>query len=487
MTAPEAGLRTPSLRRRLTVVVVAMVAVVLVVLVLATDVALRERLDGQLRDRLLDRAEVAEALADQVDERDLARRLEGDGISVVLVTADGATYAEGPLAGGAVTSDDPAGPSEGPQPPAPGPGPPPGGPPGTDAVDRDGDRLTVVRNLPGGDRVLLLADAGSVRETVTQVRLVLLLAAAAVLLLTAALVPLVVRRSLAPLGRITDVAREITRGDRAKRLRPVSPGTDLGRTAEAFDEMLDAVVGAEERARGSEGRLRAFLSDAAHELRTPVAAVQASAENLLREDPPRAEREEVLVGLIRQTRTAGRLVDDLVLMARIDEGLPLELAPTDLRAVVDDVLAALADLHPDARLEATGHAAPVTADRDRVAQVLTNLVTNAVRAGGPSTAVRVVLADDPGSGSAVVEVLDDGPGVPAEQRERVFARLVRLEDSRARYPGSGLGLPIARGIAERHGGTLACLPPRDEDGGRGARFRLSLPRTAVVEPGAAHP
>lgn len=479
------GLRTPSLRRRLTLVVLALVAGVLLVLAVTTDLVLRERLEGQLRDRLVDRAGVAEALVDQVDERDLVRRLEGDGVSVVLTTPDGEAYAEGALAGRAVAPrpTDDSGAEEGPQlpaePVAPGAVPTPGGQPpavptpldppdpAAEEVQQQGDLLSVTRELPGGDTLVLLADAASVRETAGQVRLVLLLTAALVLLLTAALVPVVVGRALAPLGRITGVAGAITRGDRGRRLRPVSAGTDLGRTAVAFDEMLDAVVGAEDRARDSEQRLRDFVSDAAHELRTPVAAVQASAEHLLRESPPRAEREEVLVGLIRQTRTAGRMVDDLLTMAHIDRGLQIERADVDLRAVGDEVAAAAQRLHPGTDVAVSG-AATVRGDARRLVQVVGNLVDNAARAGARS--VRVAIASTPYD--ATLDVRDDGPGVPEAERERVFDRLHRLDASRARYPGSGLGLPIARGIAESHGGRLECLP----DGGRGgAHFRLTLP------------
>ncbi|MEQ4500218.1 HAMP domain-containing protein, partial [Nocardioides kribbensis] len=266
------GLRTPSLRRRVTLVVVALVAVLLVVLVAATELALRERLDDQLRQRLVERAGVADALVGEVDDRDLARRLEGEGVSAVVRTADGEVYAEGPLAGAAgVAPGDgedasegsggtggdsgagegpadggPPGPATVPSPLRGDPGPP--DPPGaTPAVQESGDLLTVSRSLADGSTLLLLADASDVRETVAQVRLVLLVTAVAVLLATALVVPLVVGGALRPLRRITDVARSITRGDRGRRLRPTTPGTDLGRTALAFDEMLDEVVGAEAR------------------------------------------------------------------------------------------------------------------------------------------------------------------------------------------------------------------------------------------------
>ncbi|MEQ7847696.1 sensor histidine kinase [Nocardioides kribbensis] len=497
-TGGAPGLRTPSLRRRVTLVVVALVAVLLVVLVAATELALRERLDDQLRQRLVERAGVADALVGEVDDRDLARRLEGEGVSAVVRTADGEVYAEGPLAGAAgVAPGDgedasegsggtggdsgagegpadggPPGPATVPSPLRGDPGPP--DPPGaTPAVQESGDLLTVSRSLADGSTLLLLADASDVRETVAQVRLVLFVTAVAVLLATALVVPLVVGGALRPLRRITDVARSITRGDRGRRLRPTTPGTDLGRTALAFDEMLDEVVGAEARAVDSEARLRDFVSDAAHELRTPVTGIRAAAEHVLRADPPREEREQVLVDLIREAQRAGRLVDDLLLMARIDRGLALVTGPVDLRSVAEEV--ARSPRPGPAVVRVAGGPVVAAADRDRVVQVLGNLVDNAVQAGARQVELRSSYDGD----AAVVEVVDDGPGIPAADRERVFDRLVRLDPARERRAGgSGLGLSIARGLARAHGGDLVCREPA---GGAGTRMRLTLPAGATED------
>ncbi|VXB30674.1 sensor histidine kinase [Nocardioides sp. AX2bis] len=476
---PTDALRTPSLRRRVTVVVTVLMAVMLLVLVAATGLTLRERFDSQLRQRLLDRADVATALADQVEDRDLARRLEGEGVSVVLTTAGGERYAEGPLAGAAdppAAAVDDAEVEPGNAPPGPRgetslPAlPTPGG-----GVQQSGDLLSVSADLPDGRTVVLLADAGGARSTVAQVLVVLVVAALLVLLGTVLVVPVVVGRALGPLDRITAVARSITGGDRARRIRPQDPSTELGRTAEAFDEMLDAVVGAERRATTSEARLRDFVGDAAHELRTPVAGIQATAEHLLRDDPGRAEREAALLTLVRETRRAGRLVDDLLTMARVDRGLDLRRGVVDPVALVDGVLAARRHSHPGATLRRHGSAPAVDGDPDRLAQVVGNLVDNAVAATGGRGTVDVHLSQT--GPDVVVEVDDDGPGVPDGERERVFERLVRLDP---RGPGSGLGLPIARGIARAHGGDLVCVPRPSP--GRGARFRFSLP-AATSPPG----
>ncbi len=321
------------------------------------------------------------------------------------------------------------------------------------------------RSLADGGTVTLLADVGDVRRTLAQVRLALVVAAGLVLLAAATMVPVVVARALRPLDRITDVARSITSGDRARRLRPSSPDTELGRTAVAFDDMLDEVVGSEER-------LRRFLSDAAHELRTPLAGVQAAAEHLLRDDPPRDERERTVLGLVRQSRRAGRLVDDLLTMARIDSGLVMRPVPTDLRELADEVAAAVGLTGPGTEVRVEGPAAPLRADRDRLVQVVGNLVDNAVHAVGPGG--HVLLRTRRGDGRVGLDVVDDGPGVPAADRERVFERLVRLDEARSTHRGgAGLGLAIARGIARAHGGDLTC---RGRDDGRpGAVLRLDLP------------
>lgn len=484
------GVATPSLRRRVTAFVLAALAVVLLVLVVSSDRALSARLESQLRERLVDRAGFADVLAEQLEGRELARRLEGDGVSVVLVD-DGELFAEGPLAGAVVTqatpdATDPTTPAEEPEPleprrppsaapvPVPrdgGPAPDPAGP-ATEVVEQ-GDLLRVDRGLGADEQLVLVADTADLRATVAQVRLVLGVVALAVLLLAGLAVPWLVGRALAPLDRITEVARQITRGDRQRRLDPHPATSELGRTATAFDEVLDAVVGAEERAVASEHRLRTFLSDAAHDLRTPLTGAQAAAEHVLREDPPREERERVLTTLVRETRRAGRLVEDMLLMTRIDQGLELRRERLRPGAVAAEVLAARELGLPGVTLtldDEGPEVAEVVGDRDRLSRLLGNLVDNAAQAG--ATRVAVVVTTDPAAGQVVLAVEDDGPGVPPTERERVFERMVRLDEARSGAGGSGLGLPIARGIARAHGGDLVC---GDAVQGSGARFELRLP------------
>lgn len=457
------GLRTRSLRTRVTVVVLVFVAAMLLVLGVATDLALRARLEGELRQRLADRATFASVLVGQVSGTELVDRLEGDGVSVSLRTSDGEVVARGPLR----PNGDPA-----PVPPAPKkPGKAAPAPP----VTQSGQILQVSSPLSDGSTITLLADAGDIRRTLDQVRTTLLVAGIALLVLAALTLGPVIGRALRPLDQMTATARSITAGDRGRRLRPDQPDTELGRTATAFDAMLDEVEGAETSALAAEHRLRTFLSDAAHELRTPLTGVQAAAERLLRGDGDRARTEELSVTVIREARRAGRLVDDMLTMARIDSGLELDPAPHDLRPLAERVATAAELRHPGSSVIVAGAPELVASvDPDRLVQVLTNLVENALTAGGAAATVRLLLGST--GARAVVDVRDDGPGIPEADRERVFERLVRLDPARSSPTGSGLGLPIARGIAEAHGGSLALVadPP---DAGPGAHFRLELPES----------
>lgn len=464
---PPGVLRTPSLRRRVTSTVLILLALMLLTLAVSTDLVLGNRLDAQLRSRLLDRADVASALVDQVAPEELVRRLEGDGVSVELTTSDGAFYTAGPLR------------SRGRVPPAKKPPKDPSKPtgpggPAAGQVIAVGDLLQVTRVLSNGSTVRLLADATDVRRTLSQLRIILLVSAVVLLGIGALVLVPVISRALRPLEEITGVARSISRGNRGARLHPDRPDTELGRTASAFDDMLDTVEGAERRALDSEERLRSFLSDASHDLRTPLSGIHAGAEHLLRSDPPRAERERVLLTLIREVRRSSRLVDDMLLASQVDRGLELRLSRVDLLDVARGVLESRRLGFPDARLELRGDAVQINGDRDRIVRAVGNLVDNALHATSGTGVVRLVVrAPGRGSNPPTVDVVDDGPGVPEVDRERIFERLVRLDESRTSgRGGAGLGLSIARGIARSHGGDLVCLTA---DPPPGALFRLTLP------------
>lgn len=469
--------RTRSLRTRTVASVLVVLTGLLLALGFIVDTALGSRLRGEIEQRLQDRIETAQALSGSVSENDLVDRLSGQGVSAWLRTADGEIYTSGPSPDEitAEAVDPGAGPGGTGGPPGRARGQQPRPPQPTVATGRIeelGSVLTLDGELTDGSIVRVAADSSQVEATLAQLRTVLIVASVVTLVLAALVLMVVVRRSLAPLDHMTRVARSITSGDRGRRLHPDRPRTDIGRTASAFDAMLDEIEGAERAALQAEQRLRDFLSDAAHELRTPVAGMQAAAESLLRNQSSRAGREELAVHVVREARHAARLVDDMLLMSRVDEGLDLMRSPLDLAAAARTA-AWRPRLNEGVTIEVDGGPALVLADPDRIAQVLGNLLANACRV---AETVRIsVRAAGP---EVVLEVTDDGPGVPGADRERIFERMVRLDEGRDRHAGGvGLGLPVARGIAEAHGGSLTC-----EEAVTGARFRLVLPALPSASP-----
>lgn len=471
MTDTSSSLRSGSLRRRTIVAVLALVAVLLVVLSVVVDVALGARLRGQIEDRLRDRAAAAASLVGTVDDTDLADRLSYQGLSVRIDSAGGGSVVAGPSPE-QLRSGRPNGPGAPPnERSAPGPTP-------TSAtavsvvassVSGDDELVTLRSILSDGSTLTLTASAVGVDETLAQVRWIMASASVGVLVLAAGAVVLIVRATLRPLDDVSRVARSIGAGERGRRLRPTRPDTEIGRVATALDDMLDDVVGAEQAARDAEGRLLGFLSDAAHELRTPVAGIQAAADTLVRADLDGPDRELLAAHVAREATRASRLVDDLLMMARVDRGLELAPVDVDLRGLVEAEASRAQLVHPSLRLDVRvpDAAVAVSVDVDRLAQVLSNLVENAARAttGRGEIGLELRVAAD----EATVVVADDGAGVPPTERERIFERLVRLDVARA-GGGVGLGLPIARGIARAHGGDVRCLPAE-----RGARFALTLP------------
>ncbi|HZX05116.1 sensor histidine kinase [Kribbella sp.] len=470
-----------SLRARVTLTAIAVLLVVLPVTGLTVKAVFDAQAGRSLNSLLTGRAQLAQQLARQnVAPGNLVRRVEANGVRVTLTLRNGRQF---------------------------------GAPP----IEADGTVRQVHATLQAGQQtkgaeLVLTADTSLLAGASARLRTVLLLSGLAAILITALALAIGMRFALAPLDTMTALARSIAAGRRGGRLQPERSDTELGRTAVAFDEMLDALEGAERTARRAEGlartaeaaarrsaetarqaegaareseevarvseeaaraseqvarrseeRMREFVGDAAHELRTPVAGLQTAAEALIQLGPRATveQREELELLLVRESRRAGTLVADLLELSRIDSGLQLQLAPVELRKLADAQAARLRLVAPEVAVEVHG-TATVTADEDRLTQVLTNLVDNARQAG--AHAIRITVAE------TGVLVEDDGPGVPPEARERIFSRLVHGPHSK----GAGLGLAIARGIAEAHGGTLTVT--NRADGTPGAAFHLQLPR-----------
>ncbi|KQY03071.1 ATPase [Mycobacterium sp. Root135] len=481
---------TPSLRRRVTLSAVALLAAALVVFGVVIDVAFGTQVNRDLHDRLVATAARADALVQTgASPEQTAAQLNGGGIRALLVTADGQAYGDP-----AISPDTQAGPGTALAPPGPPPppgrqdGPGPGGPPPPPPPPRplDETNTAVVQPLPDGARLILVADTTQATAAVRDLRELLIGAGAITLAVAAALLIAVARGALRPLDRLTGLARAISTGDRGRRLRPDRPNTELGRAAAAFDEMLDALEAAEhqaqeaaEVARRAEAQTRAFLADAAHELRTPLAGIQVAAEQLTNTaddaSPDATSRTKRRVALLlSDARRAGRLVTDMLDLSRIDAGLPLRVAEVDVVGIADAQVERADMLAPQTTVMRTGlDRLVIPADPHRVGQILANLLDNARRytpAGGRITVHVEVLGP-----AANLVVSDTGEGIAPEDRERVFDRLVRLDAARDRdHGGAGLGLSIARALARAHGGDLVCEP---RDGG--AQFRLTLPTIAA--------
>ncbi|WP_026459923.1 sensor histidine kinase [Schaalia suimastitidis] len=290
-----------------------------------------------------------------------------------------------------------------------------------------------------------------------------------------------VRGALHPLVDIESTAGKIAAGDLTQRIAPQPPTTEVGSLALSLNTMLSQVEQSFEARQQSEQKIRRFVSDASHELRTPLAAISGYCELYGMGGVP-AERTGEVIGRIQSESTRmGALVEDLLTLARLDEGRPLEFSDVDLVKMADNAAFDIQALDPARSVAVIGlnsRKAPmslvVQADRDRLQQVFTNLVGNIVRYtpdGSPVELALGVAAD-----RAVVEFRDHGPGIALSDREKVFERFYRAESSRARsLGGSGLGLAIVSGILSAHHGSaqLSKTP------GGGLTVRIEVP---VTEP-----
>ncbi|HZD87289.1 MAG TPA: HAMP domain-containing sensor histidine kinase [Gaiellaceae bacterium] len=314
-------------------------------------------------------------------------------------------------------------------------------------------------------RILLVATSlGSVDGTLHRLLLIEVIATAAVLAALAALALWVVRLGLRPLREIEGTAAAITSGDLSRRVDHPDPRTEVGRVGSALNTMLD-------RIEASDRRLRRFVADASHELRTPLAAVRAYAELFERGAASRPEDlERSLTGIARESERMSGLVEDLLLLARLDEGRPLERDEVALDELVAEAVDAARVVDPERPLDVELEPTIVLGDRDRLRQVADNLLSNVRAHTPPATPARVSLQRD--GAQAVLTVADSGPGMSEEEAARVFERFWRADESRSRARGgAGLGLSIVGAIAAAHGGRASARSAP----GEGATFVVELP------------
>jgi two-component system OmpR family sensor kinase len=387
------------------------------------------------------------------------------------------------------------------------------GEPFTVRAQDGGERWRMLyRELPDGRVLAVGQHLTDVDLAVKRLVWIDLLVGGAVLILLASIGAAIVRTSLKPLVEIERTAAAIAGGDLSRRVPDPEEGqprptSELGRLSRALNAMLtqieaaftaraasetaarsaeagardaaEAAQASEARARRSEERMRQFVADASHELRTPLTTIRGFAE-LYRQGAARAP--EQTSGLLRriedEAARMGLLVEDLLLLARLDRERPLSLAPVELPLLAGDAVQAARAVAPDRRieLEVEPGSGPlvVFGDDARLRQVIGNLMTNALTHTPPEAEVTLRLRTEPGN-LAVVEVADTGPGLSPEQAERVFERFYRADAARTRRAGgatsTGLGLAIVAALVAAHHGTVEATQTL----GGGATFRVRLP------------
>jgi len=295
---------------------------------------------------------------------------------------------------------------------------------------------------------------------------------AAVLLAMVVVTLLIVRLGLRPLERMGQTAEAIAGGDLSRRVSPATPRTEIGRLGLALNGMLSQIESAFAERTQSEQRLRRFIADASHELRTPLTSIRGYAELLRRGAERSPEDSELARRRIEAEATRmSVLVDDMLLLARLDQGRPLEREPVDLLAIVRDARADASAVAPgrDVTLAALEHVV-VTGDDMRLRQVVGNLVRNALVYAPPATPIEIGLARR--DGHAVLTVADHGPGLPPELASRAFEPFYRGDTGRSRdRGGAGLGLSIVAAVVAAHRGEVRVR----QTAGGGATFEVDLP------------
>jgi two-component system OmpR family sensor kinase len=344
----------------------------------------------------------------------------------------------------------------------------------------------LVRQLSPGHLLLVASNQGDVDLAIADLSHRFLFIAVGALILLGGAAYALARRGLRPLEEVERTAEEIATGDLSLRVPVRRPGSEVGRLASAFNTMVERIESAfrarersEASARSSEERMRRFVADASHELRTPLTSIRGYAE-LYRQGAV-TKPDDVAAVLRRiedQAAQMGLLVEDLLLLARLDQQRPLERAPVDLAVLAVDAVHDAHAMAPDRTVglrlpPADGEepaAVPVLGDEARLRQVLGNLVNNALTHTPPGTRVEVRLRAE--GAFAQLEVADSGPGLSPEQAERVFERFYRADPARGRVSGgTGLGLAIVAALVAAHGGRVEV----DSEVGAGTTFRVLLP------------
>ena len=345
-------------------------------------------------------------------------------------------------------------------------------------VEQDGDRIpaTIIVAIPLHD----------VDDTLHHLLAVEAVVAFVVLAAIAGLAWVLVKLGLRPLEQMGQTAGAIAAGDLSQRVEPANDETEVGRLGLALNEMLHQIETAFDERAQSEARLRRFVGDASHELRTPLTSIRGYAELFRR---GAAQRPDDLAKAMRrieeEASRMGILVDDLLLLARLDQGRPLEHTPVDLTRLAADAVSDARAVAPGRPISYTPNGAVVVpGDEARLRQIMANLLQNAYTHTPADTPVEVRVTSDADHGEAVFEVHDEGPGMQPDDAAHAFDRFWRSDPSRTRTSGgAGLGLAIVAAIAEAHGGRAAV----ETTPGKGATFTVRLPTREPPASPDGHP
>ncbi len=341
-------------------------------------------------------------------------------------------------------------------------------------------------DLPGGHTLVVGTDLGRNQAAIGQLIALQVVVGLIVLVVLGVAGYLLVRNSLRPLSAVERTAQAIAAGDLSQRVPEGDDRTEVGRLSRALNGMLSRIEHAfraqqasEAQARGSEDRMRRFVADASHELRTPLTSIRGFAE-LYRQGAVRSDDDvRRLMGRIEaEGARMGLLVEDLLLLARLDQQRPLTIGPVDLAAIAGDAVHDARAVQPGRPIalhldESLADVPVVQGDEPRLRQVVGNLVANALTHTLPGTRVTVSVSADADPGFLVLRVADEGPGMEPADAARAFERFYRVDAARTREAGgTGLGLAIVASLVAAHGGSVDVVTAP----GQGAVFAVRLPR-----------
>lgn len=458
-----------SLRLRLTLLTGLLTGGAILIFALTFYLELQDNLFDAMDARLHERADlVARMIAENAGVQGgtasipLLVEFDSPGIYVELIAPDGSVRVTSPnLAGGRLPSD-----------------------PALDAAAREG-RSAINNITAGGDEDLrllvtparsggLLAVAESlepIERTLNQARTLLLAYGSLALLLVTAGAALLTGRSLAPISRLTHVASAIAAtGHYHKRVPAPRRHDEIGQLATTINELIATV----ERTLGQQ---RQLLADTSHELRSPLTVVLANL-NLLRRNLDQHERDLSVDEAAAEAQRMRRLVNDLLLLARADATQAIARTAVPLDRLVEETVAIAARQNPAYPMSAHVDPAVVIGDRERLTQLVRNLLENAIHHTPPGTPIDIALRRL--DGVAELTVVDGGPGIAPEHLPHIWDRFYRVDKARSRAQGgTGLGLSIVKYIAEAHGGSVAAA----SDLGSGTTFTISLPLEAGADLG----